>query len=241
MKTRVTVREFAWLTTKGVESPSLDRQQISPSAFDWLCKLNSSISSSGAALAQVQDNFWLKFDNYVGVVETPCGTQLEILPKHLEGDDCIPASRVLLRKMLAAVFDLPFRELGPAHLQLFDTPITEWVIQRFLQTLDHLVKRGVRFDYHRLEEEQRFLRGQLNLVKQIRQRPGQQHYFQIRHDHFSPDRPENRLVKLAVEHVCKATRIAENWRLAHELRNLLIEIRQALMSKRTLAAGAATA
>jgi 5-methylcytosine-specific restriction enzyme subunit McrC len=97
-------------------------------------------------------------------------------------------------------------------------------MQRFLNALNHLIKRGLRFDYQRIEEEQRFLRGQLNLIRQIRQRPGQQHLFQIRHDVFSPDRPENRLVKLALERVCNATRLAENWRLANELRNLLVEI-----------------
>jgi 5-methylcytosine-specific restriction enzyme subunit McrC len=95
---------------------------------------------------------------------------------------------------------------------------------QFLAELDHLVKRGIRFDYQRIEEEQRFLRGQLNVVAQMRQPPGRQHHFQIRHDVFLPDRAENRLLKLALEQVAKTTQEAHNWRLANELRSMLAEI-----------------
>lgn len=31
---------------------------------------------------------------------------------------------------------------------------------QFLAAFDHLIKRGMRFDYQRVEEEQRYLRGQ---------------------------------------------------------------------------------
>jgi 5-methylcytosine-specific restriction enzyme subunit McrC len=194
------------------------------SAFDWLCKLNSSFTRSGAALAQIRDQRWLQLENYVGVVETPCGTRLEILPKHFEEKDCIEANRALLLRMMKVAFDLPTREVGEAHLQLFRAPLSEWIMRQFLQALDHLIKRGMSFEYKRVEEEQRFLRGQLNRVKQNRQRPERQHYFHIRHDLFSPDRPENRLLKLALERVCRATEAPSNWRLAQELRNLLAEI-----------------
>ena len=95
---------------------------------------------------------------------------------------------------------------------------------QFLAELDLLVKRGVRFDYQRIEEEQRFLRGQLNVVAQMRQRPGRQHYLQIRHDVFQPDRAENRLLKSALEQVAKSTKDANSWRLANELRSMLGEL-----------------
>jgi 5-methylcytosine-specific restriction enzyme subunit McrC len=224
MKTNIIVREYAWLTTTTLDSSTLDRRQISRSAFDWLCTVNSSLRSSGAALVHVENRYWVKLDNYVGVLQTPCGTQIEILPKHIESEDCISESRALLRRMLEKALDLPSREFETADLQVFNSPVTEWVIREFLNALDHLVKRGVRFDYQRVEEEQRFLRGQLNLARQLRQRPGHQINFHLRHDIFSPDRPENRLLKLGLERICTATRIAENWRLANELRNLLVEI-----------------
>lgn len=121
-------------------------------------------------------------------------------------------------------FVVEAREISATSLELFDAPLSEWVMGQFLNELDLLIKRGVRFDYQRLEEEQRFLRGQLNMVAQMRQPPGRQHHFQIRHDVFLPDRAENRLLKLALELVAKTTQDAANWRLASELRAMLAEM-----------------
>jgi 5-methylcytosine-specific restriction enzyme subunit McrC len=224
VKTNLTVREYARLTTSHVPTPDLDKAQVSASAFDWLCELNSRFSKAGAALVQVEDRRWLKLDNYVGVLETPCGTRIEILPKHFEEGDCIQQSRSLLRRMIQKSLKLPSREVGATALQRFDTPLTEWVMGSFLEALDHLLKRGLRFDYQRVEEEQRYLRGKLNAARQMRQPPGRQHFFQINHDIFLPDRPENRLLKTALDIVCKTTQDPSNWRLSHELRSVLLEI-----------------
>lgn len=223
MSEPIAIREYGQLTTAPAEH-SLDRAQVSSSAFDWLCDLSASLSRAGAALVQQDGQRALKLANYVGVVETPCGTRLEILPKHTERDDCLQESRCLLQKMIETALNLPVREVGAAGLRLFDMPLSEWVMRRFLQALEQVVKRGVRFDYQSVEEEQRFLRGRLDMVGQMRQPPGRQHFFQIRHDVFLPDRPENRLLRLALERVCQSTQEPDNWRLAHELRSLLQEV-----------------
>ncbi|MFM4915615.1 McrC family protein [Aeromonas dhakensis] len=224
MSAFVTVREYARLTTAAVAPGNLDCAQISESAFDWLCELSASFNRNGAMLLQVEGRRALKWDSYVGVLETPCGTRLEILPKHHEQDDCLLKSRALLRKLIQQALQLKPREASVASLELFDAPLSEWVMGQFLTELDLLVKRGVRFDYQRIEEEQRFLRGQLNVVAQMRQPPGRQHHFQIRHDVFLPDRAENRLLKLTLEQVAKSTQDAANWRLANELRAMLAEV-----------------
>jgi 5-methylcytosine-specific restriction enzyme subunit McrC len=224
MNRLITVREHAWLTTDCLEVSSLDRAQISKSAFEFLCGLSASLRKSGASLVQESERRWLRLDNYVGVIETPCGTSLEILPKHIDTEDRIKASRALLRTMIGGALELPAREVGVAHLQLFNVPFSEWVAGQFLRSLDHLIKRGIRIDYNRVEEEQRYLRGQLHAVRQMRQPPERRHYFQICHDVFLPDCAENRLLKLALDRVCNYTRRPENWRLANELRHLLYEL-----------------
>jgi len=232
----VTVREYARLTTAAVAPGNLDCAQISETAFDWLCELSASFNRNGATLLQVEGRRALKWDSYVGVLETPCGTRLEILPKHHEQDDCLVKSRQLLRKLIQRALQLKPRETSVASLELFDAPLSEWVMGQFLAELDLLVKRGVRFDYQRIEEEQRFLRGQLNVVAQMRQPPGRQHHFQIRHDVFLPDRAENRLLKLALEQVAKSTQDAANWRLANELRSMLAEVPSSKQVSRDLRA-----
>ena len=224
MTTLITVREYARLTTERVDEPSLDRAQVSVSAFDWLCRLNSGFSRAGASLVQIEDRRWLRLDSYVGVLETPCGTRLEILPKHMEDDGDPAVSRALLKRMISAALDLPARDAGPAALQRFQAPLSEWLMGKYLAALDHLVKRGVRSEYLRVESAERYLRGQLDTVRQLRQPPGRQHIFQIRHDIFVPDRPENRLLKSALESVCRTTQEPAQWQLAQELRSLLHDI-----------------
>ncbi|WP_085663221.1 McrC family protein [Pseudomonas sp. B5(2017)] len=224
MKTTVTIREYARLTTQEVQ-PSLDLAQVSQSAFDWLCDFSGCLEASGASVLKLTNRRTLKWDSYVGVLETPCGTRLEILPKHHEEDGCVAKSRQLLRKLIQNALQLKPRKAGAANVEAFDAPLSEWVMEQFLNELDLLLKRGIRFDYERVEEEQRYLRGQLNVVAQMRQPPGRQHHFQIRHDIFLPDRAENRLLKLALDQVAKLTTSPRNWRLATELQALTASTR----------------
>ena len=224
MKRTITVREYARLTTGPVSDVTLDRASVSVTAFDWLCQLSSTFSKAGASLVQVEDRRWLRLDNYVGVIETPCGTRIEILPKHYDSVECVFRSRKLLRRMIAAASDLPVREVGETSLQKFDQPLSEWVMQQFLLGLDHLIKRGVRSDYIRIEASERYLKGQMDMAKQMRQPPHRRHLFNIRHDLFVPDTPENRRLKRALELVCRLTKASKSWRLAQELRVLFQDI-----------------
>ncbi|WP_024298862.1 McrC family protein [Methylomicrobium lacus] len=224
--TPIVVREYARLTTDDSIETSLDRACIPQSAFDWLCRLSAGFRTNGASLLHLENRQWLRLDNFVGIVETPCGTLLEILPKHTEasGEAAIEASRKLLIKMLEVALDLPARTTEKTHIQTYRHPLLEWVMKEFVLALDHLLKRGLRFDYRRVEEEQRYLRGRLDMNKQLRQPPGRAHIFNIRHDLFLADRPENRLLKSALMRICGLTQEADTWRLSHELAGLVAEI-----------------
>lgn len=221
----VVVREYARLTTEKVTA-TLDQAQLTESAFDWLCSLASAHKSSGATLLQVESRRWLRLDNYVGVLESPCGTVIEILPKHCEDStaDTATAARSLLIKMLTTALDLPVRSTDFTSLHVFKHPLLEWVMKQFVISLDLLIKKGLRFDYRRIEEQQSYLRGQLDIIKQLRQPPGRDHVFNIRHDLYLPDRAENRLLHSALLRVCRMTQQPETWRLSHELVSLLSEI-----------------
>jgi 5-methylcytosine-specific restriction enzyme subunit McrC len=93
----------------------------------------------------------------------------------------------------------------------------ELLISHFLQAVVLLVRHGVRSEYQRLDRQSPFLKGQLQVAKQINQRPGRQHYFHVSHDVFSPDRAENRLLHSALKQVLKWSSSTANQRLAREL------------------------
>ena len=81
---------------------------------------------------------WLRLDSYVGVLESPCGQIIEILPKtHDAAPDEnmvseVSRSRRMLKKMLASAMDLPLREAEEAGLELGEGSLSEWVMGRFL-------------------------------------------------------------------------------------------------------------
>ena len=202
----------------------LDRASVSDVAFDWLCSESERLRKAGAGLVQLEGRRWLRLDNYVGVIEAPDGTRIEILPKTFDEGNGVTEARRLLQKMLQRCLHLETRISAQTGLQAFDGPLTEWVIQNFLACLDTLVKRGLRFEYHAVEEERRFLRGRLLVGRQLRQPPGRSHYFQVEHEVFDADRAENRLLRSALDKVCKQAKAAGNRRLAFELAHQLLEI-----------------
>jgi 5-methylcytosine-specific restriction enzyme subunit McrC len=220
------VGEYARITTQKVEN-SWDVACVPRQAFDWLVTHQSQFTKSGASVFVLEGQTKLRIDNYVGVIKTPCGTEIEVLPKTqyaVEGEQALIESRQLLINMIRTSMGLPVRESGPADVQLLKYPLSEWLQAQFLNELNVLVKRGIRHEYVQVEEESRYLRGRLLVQKQARKIPGRKHIFNVRHEVFSPDRPENRLLRLAVEIVLKLTRYSKNWRLANELLHYLMPV-----------------
>lgn len=217
---RRTIREYGRLTTRLVAASSLHEAQISATAFDWLCRL----CEREPGLGQLRNQTTLQWKSFVGVLRTPCGLELEILPKTQREAATAADCREQLVRMLAKVLDMPFRETGEADIHLFSLPLTEWVARQFLLRLHRLLQRGLRCEYQRIEEERTCLHGQLDVRRQICQLPHRRHLFHVRHDVFSMDRPENRLLRSALHVVAATVRDAENWRLAAAARPLLAGI-----------------
>jgi len=217
------VREYARITTDTRLTSALDCAVVSPTTFDWLQDLAGSWGQ-GSPLALIDGHRSLKLGSYVGFLQSPTGESIEILPKTgLGQEDPIAAKRILQRMLMASLGVKP-RTTGAASLLRMPEPLHEWIFSQFLAELQRLVSRGLRFDYQRVNEESRFIRGQLRLDQQQRQPPGRQHLFHISHDIFTPDRLENRLIKTALSYVLICCKSAENWRLANELTHQLEEI-----------------
>lgn len=219
----VTVREYARLTTEPGQV-SLDLATIAPSAFKWLLTQRDEGGGLAGRVLQLEDPGTIRLGSHVGVIETPCGTQIEILPKYVsDGEDAATARGLLVTMICEALRTTP-RAADIARIEVFKAPVTEWVIGQFLQSTAHLLKRGLRQSYSQVESQERFLRGRLQIHRQMRSGPASAHVFNIEHDVFTFNRPENRLIRSALERVLTVTRLPDNWRLARELALVLAEI-----------------
>lgn len=158
----------------------------------------------------------LQFKGFVGVITAPDGTQLEIIPKIEESITSVTVgeSRLTLENMLKVVNNLKVVESTEAFLKNKKAPLIEVLIGWFLKEVSQVTKKGIRQDYSRVEAHEQFLKGQLQLSKQLREPLHKQHNFHIEYDVFSADRPENRLIHSALFIVSKWSKDNANQRLA---------------------------
>lgn len=198
--------------------------KVSKDCYDWLKKLTKSEKNSFAAIRLIKDNV-LKVTNYVGVLQSPNGTTIEILPKTTDKQLTEQQKKQLRQKLveLVCISQRSPLQSHRANLEIIQNyPVHEWLIGEFLHLLEQMILRGLRSDYERIEEESRYIRGRLRIDKQLQQGAARQHLFQISHEIFSTNRPENRLLKTAVDIVFKHT--TAHWKLANKLKHLMDEI-----------------
>jgi len=208
------------------QQKSVDELILNNQAWSFLADFASSQDKEHAYLAFVRKEV-LQVRNFVGIISTPDGTQIEILPKTSDNNLDLPGlvkSRKLLLKMLRAVDSVFPIQTTQASLTLEKMPLPEILMGYFLQQLTGVVRKGIRRDYQRIEAEEKFLKGQLQIAKQLRQPPGKQHLFQIEYDIFSENRAENRLIHSALISVSKWTQSAANQKLSRELRFVFDEV-----------------
>lgn len=219
----IRVREYARLTTDTEAQPSLYCGVVTQATFDWLQDLTSDWKGS-PPVALIDGHRSLKLGSYVGFLRSPSGESIEVLPKTRLGFENPVEARKILQRMLQASLGIKPRVIGSASLLRKNEPLHEWIFSQFLAELQLLVQRGLRFDYERVQEESRYIRGRLQVSQQQRQLPGKQHLFYIEHDVFSPNRIENRLLKSALESVRLCCKSNENWRVANELSHLMADV-----------------
>jgi len=215
----VTIREYGVLL-KGGDSVGIDCSSIPAQAFDWLLTNGQSNNESKRELVRVKrygKSIALQVVNFVGVLETPCGMRIEILPKIRESSAAATDSKKILLKMLSTVHKLNLEKFNQSKLQTLKQPLIEILITQFLIDVSNVIKRGIRSEYQRVDKQSTYLKGQLQTAKQLRQRPGCQSRFYISHDLFTPNRPENRLIHSSLVQVMKWTKSAINHRLSREI------------------------
>lgn len=162
----------------------------------------------------------LQVKNYVGVIEIPNGTRFEILPKIFNGNVELGDRKeieTILLKMLSSLKDFPAAELGDASLNLTSLNLFEVFVRIFLTRVKDLVKKGLRNGYTTIEENSSAYRGRLLVHSQIKYNAVHQERFYISRDEYNLNRPENRLLKAAINKLMKVSESPESVSLCRQL------------------------
>ena len=217
------------------EYSNITKNCISESAFAWLTRyILEDEEKQPPFIKHYGDRLQVK--NYVGIIETPCGTCIEVLPKIYknETEEEQRKSKELLWKMLSVVYDLKSLEATEASLEKHSGRLIDVLISAFLKIVSSIVYRGLRSDYVRIQAERHFIKGRLRVNQQLRQPLSKQHKFQIEYDCFLPNRPENRLLKTALQKVLKWTLDSDNQRHIRQLLLHFDEIPTSTQAKQDL-------
>ncbi|MET4693620.1 McrC family protein [Endozoicomonas lisbonensis] len=219
MSELITVFEYGYLS-----STTSDQRctRISQAAFDYLealCLREDESSPSFLRLCSFDRNKALQVRNYVGVIHTPAGQQIEVLPKitRTNGADSHDSARQSLLNMLRHLREFKHIETTDAQVATRKLPLFEVFIRQFLESVSTLVKRGLRSEYVRREDNQCFMKGKLLTTKQLKHNLVNKHRFYVEYDEYLLDRPVNRLIHTALNKVAAYSRSNDNQKLCREL------------------------
>jgi 5-methylcytosine-specific restriction enzyme subunit McrC len=220
----ITVYEFDALTAAQLDAAGAEGlHRIPDEVYGWLEEQCLRCGEAGEAAwlrhTQRRGRRVVQVTSFVGVIRTPDGFQIEVLPKVGKAiGGGAKEARQLLIDMLCC---LPgFRHIQTDSAKIFARrmPLLEVFIAQFLRTVEHIVKSGLRSDYSSRQDNLFALRGKLLMAPHLRQNLFRADRFFTEHDQFSTDRPENRLLHAALQRVLMLSASQANQQLARELR-----------------------
>lgn len=165
----------------------------------------------------------ISINNYVGLIQMQNGYQVQILPKIDFGnssDDGNKETKKVFIRMLRSMKDFPGKVFKDADLRMDRMTLYEIFINMYLREVRTLIKRGLKSDYIRKENNLNYYKGKLMVKEQIKLNIAHKERFYVQYDEYQIDRPENRLIKATLLKLQNITSSAGNQK----------EIRQLLMS-----------
>ncbi|RBQ35307.1 restriction endonuclease [Rahnella aquatilis] len=219
----VSVFEYDLLGSE--DSAPVGVKRLDPEVFAYLEELSlTSIQGSQFLKLTSRSGFkLLQVQNYAGMLSTPHGFQLEILPK--VGKNLTAASaREILLTMLSHLPGFRHIQTQQATLQAQRMPLLEIFISQFLQSVSQLLKQGLRSDYVSKQGNLSFMKGKLMLSAQLRHNVVNRHKFCVDYDDYMPDCSANRLLHSALDKLLSLKLSSENQRWLYELRFVFDDI-----------------
>lgn len=228
--TGITVFEFDALVAAKSHVAGCEGVHVVPDAvYAWLEDQCLRLSEEGAAawlrLTQRRGRRVVQVTSFVGVVRSPDGFQIEVLPKvgKAIGGGANEA-RQLLIEMLRCLERFRHIETDSAKISAARMPLLEVFIAEFLRNVERIVKNGLRSDYVSRQDNLFALRGKLLMASHLRQNLCRADRFFTEHDDFSIDRPENRLLHAALRRALVLSASQANQKLARELQFALSDV-----------------
>ena len=173
--------------------------------------------------------------NYVGIITMRDGTTIEILPKIYSGTfdaldekEDIVRSRKILVDMLKTLQHPPYKSIQTAHVNTAKMNVFEVFIRMFIDEVFRIVKHGLRCDYEPILQNENVIKGKLKFSEHIKRNYAHKELNFVEYDHYSSNRPENRLIKSTLQYLYWQSDSAKNKR---DIKTLLNEFSDVELSR----------
>lgn len=199
------VFEYGYLVSEKDKTRLCDAEPIPDSAFTWLeqrcLKDRESDDQRLLSLRTLGGVKVIQVKNYVGVIALPRNRFIEVLPKtgKNQGDKHIARQQLLM--MLKTLKAFRHVESASASVKTSKMPLMDIFIQQFIASIDVIVQKGLKHDYLRQQENLPWLKGKLLVSEQLKKNSVRRDRFAVEFDEYRVERPENRLLKTALEKV----------------------------------------
>ena len=173
----------------------------------------------------VTKNGILHATNFVGIIETPRGTVIEILPKIDLSPGGEEETRRVFLEMLRSWRGLGHAQLDGASIRdVCRLNMFEAFIHLFLRSVVLLTRRGLARTYRTQEANLPRLRGRILFPRHVRDNLVDRSRFYVGYDEFTADRPANRLIHLTLRRLSAVVRHPANRQRVHQLRIMFADV-----------------
>ncbi|MBE6862097.1 MAG: hypothetical protein E7497_04240 [Ruminococcus sp.] len=174
--------------------------------FEQLADFANRCSTDGAdvmSVAEENGQRIIKASDYAGFVQLSDRTQIEILPYNEDG---INVARTMLFRRLCSISGIQYTENDVSGEYGF----MECFISVFARECMKIIKSGLLCGYSSVEENLTMVQGNILFAENSRRNLVHKERVYVRHDVFTPDRSENRLIKAAAKLMMKLSASPQN-------------------------------
>ena len=149
--------------------------------------------------------------NYIGVITFDDGTAIEILPKIVSNTQKSDQKiKKLVTDMIKSLTNISYKSLQVTDVDIEKMPILDIFIRMFIVEAFCLAKHGLRSNYETIAENRSYFKGKILFPEQQKYNISHKERVFTESDEFTPNCPENRLIKSTLMLLYKQTRSLRN-------------------------------
>lgn len=172
---------------------------------------------------------YIRTGRFVGTIQTKDGQVIEILPKIYKSSGKQEEDKETCRKvflnMLRHFSDTQAKSFQNAELDTRKNfPILEVYISNYIAVVEELVLGGLKKNYSRVSENQRFLKGKLDIPRHISKNIADKSRFSVQYNKYIEDIPQNRIVVSTLRKLYETSHSTTNKARISSLLGLLSDI-----------------